>query len=165
MISPAALAQPTTVDLDWARGTTIDTVIGDPIVSTTTETAEGNHDLHATPDQLGTSPPDATYLLVVVDPYNLVSPADPNKVAGLALSGLWTGAGPDDLWSDGKNWAGGMAPGAGADLVFPAGAMQLASEDDLGLSFNSIITADDYKFSAPGLFRTDDLTVQQGSLA
>jgi hypothetical protein len=163
-ISGAALPRATTVDLDWASGTTADTVIDDPIRSTTTETAEGSYDLHATPNQLGTPPPGATYLLVVADPHNLVSPADPSKIASLAVSDLWTGDGSDDLWSDSDNWAGGMAPGAGADLVFPNGAQQLTNEDDLGLSFSSIITNDNYEFSASDFLGTSDLTVQQGSL-
>ena len=76
----------------------------------------------------------------------------------------WTGAGPDELWSDGDNWAGGTAPGSGVDLVFPKGAQQLTSEDDLGLSFDSISTSDKYEFSASGFLGTNNLTVQQGSL-
>jgi len=87
-ISGADLPQATTVDLDWASGTTVDTVIGTPITSTTTETAQGTYQLHATPSQLGTPPAGATYLLEVADPGNLVSPADPSKVASLALSSL-----------------------------------------------------------------------------
>ena len=158
------LPQATTVDLDWASGTTVDTVIGDPIVSTATETAEGMYDLNATPAQLGTPPPGATDLLVVADPDNLISPADPSKVASLSLSYQWTGDGPDDPWSDGDNWQGGVAPGTDANLVFPTGANQLTSEDDLGVSFNSITTSDDYEFSAPNGLKTNDLTVQQGSL-
>jgi len=162
-VGSAGLPQATTVDLDWASGTTADSVIG-TITSATTVTGQGTYPLHATPSQLGTPPAGATYLLVVADPDNLVSPADPSKVASLALSGWWTGAGPDDLWSDGDNWADEMAPGAGADLVFPSGAQQLTSEDDLGLSFNSIITSDNYEFSASGFLGTNNLTVQQGSL-
>jgi hypothetical protein len=87
-ISGADLPQATTVDLDWASGTTADAVIGSPIISTTTATAQGTYQLHATPSQLGTPPPGATYLLVVADPGNLVSPADPSKVASLALSSI-----------------------------------------------------------------------------
>ena len=87
-ISSAGLPQATTVDLDWASGTTVDTVIGSPIISTTTATAQGTYQLHATPSQLGTPPAGATYLLVVADPDNLVSPADPSKVASLALTSI-----------------------------------------------------------------------------
>ncbi len=84
-ISGADLPQATTVDLDWASGTTVNTVIGSPIISTTTATAQGTYQLHATPSQLGTPPPGAKDLLVVVDPNNTVSPADSSKVASLAL--------------------------------------------------------------------------------
>ena len=87
-IGSAGLPQATTVDLDWASGTTVDTVIGSPIISTTTATAQGSYQLHATPSQLGTPPAGATYLLVVADPDNLVSPADPSKVASLALTSI-----------------------------------------------------------------------------
>ena len=87
-IGSAGLPQATTVDLDWASGTTVDIVIGSPIISTTTATAQGTYQLHATPSQLGTPPAGATYLLVVADPGNLVSPADPSKVASLALTGI-----------------------------------------------------------------------------
>jgi probable HAF family extracellular repeat protein len=163
-ISDGDLPEPTTVQLDWASGTTVNTIIGDPIVSTTTETAPGTYDLSATSAQLGAPPPGATELLEVADPDNLITSADPSKVISLAISGLWTGAGPDDLWSDGSNWEGGVAPGAGADLIFPSGAQQLKSQDDLGLTFNSITTGDNYEFSASGFLGTNDLTVQQGSL-
>jgi uncharacterized repeat protein (TIGR03803 family) len=79
------LPQSTTVDLDWASGTTAATVIGSPIVSTTTSTALGTYDLRATPAQLGTPPAGTIDLLVVVDPDSLISPADPSKVMALAL--------------------------------------------------------------------------------
>ncbi len=84
-ISDADLPEATTVDLDWASGTTVATVIGDPIVSTTTETAQGTYNLTASPSQLGAPPPGANDLLVVVDPDNVISPADPSKLAALAL--------------------------------------------------------------------------------
>ncbi len=87
-ISGADLSNPTSVQLDWASGTTVDTILGDPIVSTTTETAQGTYNLHATPEQLGDPPPDATDLLVVADPDNLVTPADPGKVVALALADI-----------------------------------------------------------------------------
>ncbi len=52
----------------------------------------------------------------------------------------WTGLGANNLWSNSVNW-GGTAPtsGAGADLVFPAGAAQTLNLDDVnGGSFSSI---------------------------
>src|SRR5271157_853557 len=96
-ISGSDLPQATTVDLDWASGTTVNTVIGSPIISTTTATALGTYQLHATPSQLGTPPAGATYLLVVADPGNLVSPADPSKVASLALSSLMVTTQPPNI--------------------------------------------------------------------
>jgi len=87
-ISNANLPQATTVDLYWSSGTTTDTEIGSPITSTTTETAQGTYSIHATPAQLGTPPPGAEDLLVVVDPNNTISPADPSKIANLVLPNI-----------------------------------------------------------------------------
>ncbi len=59
----------------------------------------------------------------------------------LAATRTWTGAGLDAKWSTAANWDGGVtAPVAGDDLVFPLGAAQLTSTNDLtlGTSFNSI---------------------------
>ncbi|HZT81482.1 MAG TPA: Ig-like domain-containing protein, partial [Gemmataceae bacterium] len=52
---------------------------------------------------------------------------------------LWSGAGMDANWSNPSNW-GGTAPVAGDNLVFAAGASQLASYNDFaaGTSFGSI---------------------------
>jgi probable HAF family extracellular repeat protein len=66
-ISGASLPVATNIDLDWASGTTLDTVIGNPITRTATETAEGTYPLHAIPEQLATPPGGAKYLLVVAD--------------------------------------------------------------------------------------------------
>ena len=85
-ISNANLPVPTTVDLDWASGTTADSVIGNPIISTTTGMSPGTYPLYASRSQLGTPPAGATNLLVVADPENLVAPADADKVASLALT-------------------------------------------------------------------------------
>lgn len=89
-ISQADLSAATTVALYWASGTDIGTEIGAPIVTTTTDTAQGTHSLHAGSSALGTRPAGATELLVVVDPQNQVSPADPTKVAGLPLQAATT---------------------------------------------------------------------------
>jgi len=125
-ISNADLPQATTVDFDWASGTTVDTVIGSPIISTTTATAQGSYQLHATPSQLGTPPAGATYLLVVADPENLVSPADPSKVASLALSSLMVTTQPPNI--------------VGLDDTFD---VQISAEDANGnvdTSFNGPVT-------------------------
>jgi uncharacterized repeat protein (TIGR01451 family) len=54
---------------------------------------------------------------------------------------VWLGAGPDDHWTDGANWLGGVAPAPGDRLEFPAGAAQLTNHDDFpdGTLFSSIM--------------------------
>ena len=96
-ISIADLFQATTVYLDWASGMTANTVIGNPIVTTATQTAQGNHQSYASPSQFGALPSGATYLLVVADPHNLVSPADPARshlggVTSVVRPGFWSRA-------------------------------------------------------------------------
>src|SRR5947207_2097796 len=64
-------------------------------------------------------------------------------------SRTWTG-GNSALWSDGGNWAGGVAPQSGDDLVFGAGASNLATVNDLAVGFpiNSIsITSAGYSLN------------------
>jgi fibronectin-binding autotransporter adhesin len=59
---------------------------------------------------------------------------------GAAQTFTWTGA-QNPNWSIGNNWSGGVAPtGAGGEnLVFPSGAANLASNNNLnGATFNSI---------------------------
>jgi hypothetical protein len=75
----------------------------------------------------------------------------------------WTGKGSNNLWSNPDNWSGNRAPAAGDNLIFPTGAQQETSINDLGLTFGSITTADTYSFSGQDL-NTSSLTVQQGSL-
>lgn len=84
-------------------------------------------------------------------------------IANLTPPDTWTGAGATDLWSDGNNWQGGVAPTAGSDLVFPSGALQQTNVDDLGFTFNSITTSGTYSFSGQPL-TTGSMTVSQGSL-
>jgi autotransporter-associated beta strand protein/probable HAF family extracellular repeat protein len=59
-----------------------------------------------------------------------------------ATTMTWTGAGGDNLWSDGANWSGngGLAPAPGDTLVFGPGASQQSTFDDLdpNTSFNAI---------------------------
>ena len=84
-ITGADLPQATTVDLYWASGTTTDREIGDPIATTATDTTQGTYPLEASASDLADRPPGAEYLLAVADPDNNVTPADPSKVADLAL--------------------------------------------------------------------------------
>lgn len=55
---------------------------------------------------------------------------------------IWTGAnhGTDVNWTDAANWEGGVAPNPGDDLVFPASAASLLSNNDFqpGTSFDAI---------------------------
>ena len=57
------------------------------------------------------------------------------------FTATWTGA-VNNLWSNGGNWSGtgGAAPQAGSDLIFPSGASNLSTNNDIaaGTSFNSI---------------------------
>lgn len=58
---------------------------------------------------------------------------------GAALR-LWTGAGPNDLWSTPANWNPAGAPQNGEDLGFLAGAPRQTSTNDLiGRTFHSFI--------------------------
>ena len=53
---------------------------------------------------------------------------------------IWTGAGLDDHWTNAANWQNGNPPGANDDLIFPAGADNLANTTDFpaNTSFGSI---------------------------
>ena len=79
------LPQATTIEVEWASGTTVNTIIGSPIMTTTTGTVQGTYSLTATQSQFGMPPAGAQDLLFVVDPNNVISPADPSKVAALPL--------------------------------------------------------------------------------
>jgi hypothetical protein len=77
--------------------------------------------------------------------------------------GTWTGKGSNNLWSNPDNWSGHVVPSAGDSLLFPSGALQETSVNDLGLTFESITTADTYSFSGQAL-TTSLLDIKQGSL-
>ncbi len=87
-ITGGDLPEATTIDLYFATGTTTDTELGNPIVVTTTDTAQGTYPLVAAASAIARRPNDATYLLAVVDPGNTLSPANPNKVEPLLLGGI-----------------------------------------------------------------------------
>ncbi|MFN3409174.1 MAG: beta strand repeat-containing protein [Limisphaerales bacterium] len=61
-------------------------------------------------------------------------------VAPSGVTRTWTGLGADARWSTPANWAGGVAPNEGDDLVFPSGAAQLNNTNDFfaEATFNSI---------------------------
>jgi fibronectin-binding autotransporter adhesin len=61
----------------------------------------------------------------------------------------WDGGAADGTWMNATNWAGDVAPSAGDDLVFPAGAAQLTCNNNFpaGTTFNSIIIGAPYDFT------------------
>ena len=62
------------------------------------------------------------------------------------LSVVWTGAGGSkNDWSNSANWANGVIPSNGADVVFPAGQMNIAYDDMSGLQLNSIEVSGSYE--------------------
>jgi autotransporter-associated beta strand protein len=63
----------------------------------------------------------------------------------------WSGLGANANWSTAGNWQDSSVPTAGSDIVFPAGAAQLANTDDLGanIAFGALtIAGDGYSISA-----------------
>ncbi len=51
------------------------------------------------------------------------------------VSRNWTGAGGDDLWSNPANWAGGISPRPGDDVVFAVSSGLTRTRNDLGVAF------------------------------
>ena len=92
------------------------------------------------------------------------------SIQGLALAPAlrifqWTGEDTDNLWSNGTNWLTGQAPAAGSNLIFPGGAAQTNTQDDLGLSFHAVsVQEGNYQISGQPLTVSAGLTVQAGSL-
>jgi autotransporter-associated beta strand protein len=71
-----------------------------------------------------------------------------------ASSLTWSGASPaTNLWSDGGNWAGGVAPQNGDDVTFPAGAARLTNTNDIAsLTLRRIsFTGSGYSLSGNGV--------------
>ena len=81
----------------------------------------------------------------------------------VAYDTIWTGRGSSDLWSNPANWSGNILPAAGEDVLFPSGALQETSVNDLGLTFGSVAVSGNYSFSG-GALATSTLDVSQGSL-
>lgn len=76
-ITGADLPQATTAAFYWATGTTFDDRIGDPVFSTPLEQVAGTYGpVHVSAADLGTPPPEATHLLVVTDPDDLIAETD-----------------------------------------------------------------------------------------
>jgi autotransporter-associated beta strand protein len=72
-------------------------------------------------------------------------------LAGQAAVRVWDGS-QNGYWSQRLNWSGDLAPAAGDDLVFPAGAANLVNTNDLvSLTFGSVtVTGSNYLFRASG---------------
>jgi len=67
-----------------------------------------------------------------------------------AKTDTWSGSGSDSNWMTAANWVGNVAPVAGDNLVFPAGAAQLSTTNNFpaGTGFNSvIISGNGYSFA------------------
>ncbi len=75
---------------------------------------------------------------------------------------VWSGAGSDyPGWNDPDNWVGGVAPGQGGDLVFPADAVRRESVNTLsaGRAYRSItIQSSGYDIYGEPLALTDGIT-------
>jgi autotransporter-associated beta strand protein len=78
--------------------------------------------------------------------------------SGSALAAIttnvWDGGGIGNLWMTGKNWATDMAPSAGDDVQFPAGAMQTTNFNNFAnlTAFNSIqIQASGYQLQGESI--------------
>ncbi len=80
---------------------------------------------------------------------SLASTSTDNTVTFLTPTHTWTGLGADNKWSTALNWAEGVAPSAGDNLIFPAGAAQLENFNDYpsGVVFGSVtVSGSGYHF-------------------
>jgi hypothetical protein len=91
-VSGHSLSSASTLALYWASGTTLDTTIGGPVFSTSTERAVGQYGpIPVSAAAIGIPPAEAKYLLAVVDPKNAVSESnESNNILAIKsnLSGL-----------------------------------------------------------------------------
>jgi probable HAF family extracellular repeat protein len=141
-ITVGDLPEATTVDLFWASGTTVDTEIGDPIAARVTETTQGTYPLQAFASELTDPPQGAKYLLVVADPQNLISPANPDKLASLALPEITPTAVTFDTTDGGVDYGYTISdadlPRATTVELYWASSTTIASE--IGASFSVTTT-------------------------
>jgi len=65
----------------------------------------------------------------------------------------WTGAGTTNNWTVAANWQGGVAPKAGDDLVFPAGAARITNVNNYaaGTPFHSMSFSARYDVTGNGI--------------
>src|SRR5262245_27511399 len=77
----------------------------------------------------------------------------------------WDGGGFDNNWMTAANWVGDVAPVAGNDLVFRAGAAQTNNNNNFaaGTAFKSItLSADFYQLSGNGITLNSGITATSG---
>jgi autotransporter-associated beta strand protein len=87
----------------------------------------------------------------------------PLTLNGLAVARfVWDGGGSGANWQAGQNWVADIAPQPGDDLVFPAGALQIANSTNdfkTGTNFNSIVfTGNGYNIKGNAIGLTAGLT-------
>src|SRR5213593_207013 len=78
----------------------------------------------------------------------------------------WDGGGADNKWTTAANWVGDVAPHAGDDLVFPAGAARLANVNDFpaGTAIRSIaVRAAGYQLTGNAIGLAAGLSVDVAS--
>lgn len=89
----------------------------------------------------------------------------------LSATKTWDGGGADANWATAANWSTDVAPVAGDDLVFPAGALQQANNNNFftfppPITFNSVtVEGGTYTFGGNPIRLTNGLTVSSGTQA
>ncbi|MFN4258045.1 MAG: beta strand repeat-containing protein [Gemmataceae bacterium] len=79
---------------------------------------------------------------------------------------IWTGGAGDGMWTTPTNWNGAVAPAAGDDLIFPAGALFLTTTNNFasGTAFRSItFTGFNYVINGNPLFISNGITSAQSA--
>ena len=85
-----------------------------------------------------------------------------------AATRTWDGGGANASWATAANWVDDIAPVAGDDLVFPAGAAQMSISNNIGFftAFNSItITGGTYTIGGNPFTLSNGLTANAGTHA
>jgi hypothetical protein len=67
----------------------------------------------------------------------------------LLAADVWSGAGPDALFSDAANWVGGVVPTSGQAVTFPANATSMAVTVDTNVTVGAVEFDAAYTLSSP----------------